>query len=234
MHTFLPFSDYRQSAKSLHLPFLYSTLAYSAFYFKSLMQYYPLRKKDGFSGLEGNTIAQFWKGHEREFAKYALTLAQQFIASPLSKSDQASSFAARKRILSMWEAINELVEEMEFPEGPPVFVGDEEFHAGFRSFLLLKGCEIATFRNWKKGVYPDHVVTRGLLPKKKSWKREDYHRIWEVFGRPDSFHYGELGWEEEPDDLKYFYTPDREPHMVKEIRRKKEKPVVPFLARKQK
>lgn len=232
MHTFLPFADYEQSAKSLHTQFLYSTLAYTAFYFKSLMQYYPFRKKDGFSGLEGNTIAQFWKGYEREFAKYALTLARQFIASPLAKNDEASSFAARKRILSMWEAISELVEEMDFPDKQPPLINDGEFHSGFRSFLLLKGCEIATFKKWKKGEYPDHAVTRSLLPKKKSWKREDYHRIWEVFDRPESFHYGTLGWAEEPDDLKYFYTKDREPHMIKEIRRKKDKPVVPYLAKK--
>lgn len=230
MHTFLPFSDYEQCAKSLHFNYLKGNLVYCSFYFKSLMRYYDLRK-DGFSGLEGNTIAKFWRGSELELARYSLVLAKRFLETPLAKGNEAASFEYRKNLYSMWENIVELLEEMEFPEGKPSLIGDEEFHSGFRAFLLHKGCEIATFKQWQKGGYPDHVATRTLLPKKKSWRRDDYLRLWDVFGRPDSFHYGELGWTEEPDDLKYFYTLDREPHMLKEIRRKKEKPVAPYLER---
>lgn len=229
MHTFLPFESYEKSAQCLNNNFLRTVICYCFFYFKSLMQYYDIRKKDGFSGLEGNTIAVFWRNHELELARYALTFSEELLTRPLQKVRGAESFAYRKGLVTMWTDIINYLEEMEFPGDKPPFIGDEEFHSGFRAFLLLKGCQIATFRGWKKGIYPDHVVTRNLPPKKRSWKREDYHRIWEVFGRPESFHFGSFGWSEEPDDCKYFYTPDREPHMIKEIQRKIKTPVVPFL-----
>jgi len=111
----------------------------------------------------------------------------------------------------------------------PSFVGNEDFHSGFRAFLLFKDIQTQTYKKWRSGGYPEHLVTRNLPPRKSSWKRQDYLNLWEFFGQPDPAWYGQFGWEEEPDDLKVFYSEDKVPQMAKEIQRKVDRPAYPFM-----
>jgi hypothetical protein len=230
MQTFLPYASFEETAKALDLARLTFVMRDSLTLMKSLARFYPLNKR-GESGFEGHTVGQFWKGHEISLAKYGLALAQNHLYRPANAS-KAMTLTQRKLHMSMWQQMIEALEDRGFPEDPPPLIGDEEFHSAFRAFLLYRDIQAETFKLWKKGKYPNHVVTRDLLPKKSSWKRQHYVDIWEYFDRPEPKWYAQFGWTEEPDDMRVFYSEDRVPQMLKEKQRKIDRPFASFLVKK--
>lgn len=231
MQTFLPFASYAESAKVLDSTRLNSGINEALVLVKSLARVYELNRR-GESGWENHTIAKMWKGCELQLARFGHALATEFLYRPLQGADKATRLSLRKVRLRLWTSLIEEMEDRDFPDSPPSLVGQEDFHSAFRALLLYKDIQNVTYKNWKKGLYPDHAVTRLLLPKKSSWKRDHYIAIWEYFGQPEPEWYGQWGWEEEPDDMKVFYSEDRIPQMEKEKQRKKDKPFLPFLRKK--
>jgi len=231
MNTFLPYSSFADTAKVLDLVRLNSCINETLVILRSHSKVYPVKERTGLSGWEGHTVALFWKGYEYQLALYGLALAKEWYGRPLptSASNKLDSFNTRKQRYQQWKALVEFIEDQEWNNSKPQFIGEEEFHSGMRSFLLFKDCLSQTFKNWKEGVYPDHAVTRNLLPRKSSWKREDFLRIWDVFDRPEPVWYAQWGWEEEPDDTRMYYSADRQSQILKEIERKRDRPMVSFL-----
>ena len=224
MQTFLPYEDYAESARVLDANRLNSQLNESLVIIRSLFRQYPVKK--GKSGWEGHTVVEMWRGCELELAKYAQTFAHEFLYNrPLAKNDEAASLLSRKERYAFWNSLVEKLEDEGFPSNKITHLGDESFHSAFRSLLLYKDIQYNTFRKWKHGEYPDHVVTRDLLPAKRSWKSIDYERIWKYFGMPEAPWYGQWGWSEEPTDKLVFYTDDKVPQAAKEIQRKKDRPI---------
>lgn len=228
MLLFLPFENFEETARSLYGPHLALPINQAFILLKSFARCYDVNPRTDSSGFENHTVGKFWKGHEIALAKYGKSLVMEMIQRHKSGSDNLQKLKDRAR---MWDHILERLEDADWPDTNPTLLGDEEFHSGFRSYLLYKGCQIQTYKIWRAGGYPDHVCTRNLLPRKTSWRRSDYERIWEFFGQPDSMWYGDLGWSEEPDDKKMFLSEDRRPQIIKELERKEEKPMVSFLLR---
>lgn len=226
MHTYLPFADYTETAKVMPLNYLVQMQTNLTIIIKRNVNYY----EDIIKEEKVHQTIKFWRNYEVQLAYFGLALAEESIKRPLSKGDEANSLSIRRNDVYKWETIIDKLEELEFPNDKPSLIGDEEFHSAFRSLLLFKGCQVATFKKWKRGEYIDHISTRNLLPKKTSWRRDDYMRIWEFFGMPDSEWYSQFGWTEVPNDLLYFYKEDRIPFMLKELERKKKKPVPPYFA----
>lgn len=229
MNTFLPYENYVETAKVLDSLRLNSCINESLVILRSLSHVYDIKERTQLSGFEGHTLGKFWKGHELQLAKYGQALVTEYFNKIPKEDTDAENFQRRKERLKKWNLLVEYMEDLEWEDSKPILIGDESFHSGFRAFLLYKDIQLVTFRNWKHGLLPQHAVTRNLLPKKSSWKREDYINIWEIFGRPEPSWYGQWGWTEEPDDMKFFYSEDKRPQMEKEIERKIERPVVGFL-----
>lgn len=226
MLLFLPFEDFDETARSLYRSHLILPINQAFIILKSFARCYEPNPRTNQSGFEFHTVAQFWEGHEISLVRYATALSKEVIRR---HTGDAFSLQKLKERLRMWLHIRERLEDAGWPETTPELLGDEEFHSAFRAYLLYKGCQIETYKIWKSGGYPDHISTRNLLPRKTSWKRSDYERIWEFFGRPESRWYGELGWTEEPDDMKMFLSEDKRPQIEKELQRKIEKPMVGYL-----
>lgn len=231
MNTFLPFEDFKETAKVLDSLRMNTCINEALVILRSLSHVYPVKERTGLSGFEGHTLGRFWKGHELQLARYGLALAREFFDRGVAHSIAVDSFNKRKKRLQDWTSLVEYMEDEQWADTTPPMVGDAEFHSGMRAFLLYKDAQAETYKKWKAGEYPDHAVTRNLLPKKSSWKRDDYIRIWEFFGRPDGKWYTQWNWEEEPDDMRFFYLEDKRPQMSKEIERKELRPVVSFLRR---
>ena len=230
MQTFLPSADYSECAKVLDNRRLNSQINESLVILRSLTKVYPPSPRTGISGWANHTVAKMWVGHELQLARYTLCMAEEFLKHrKLPFASKVESLESRKRRVLTWRGLVEQMEDRSFPDDPPVLVGDEEFHSAFRAWLLFKECQELTFKQWKHGKYPDHACHRNNLPKKASWKREHYCALWDYFGRPEPVWYAQWGWEEAPDDMRVFYTEDRVPQMLKEKRRKEERPYVPFL-----
>jgi hypothetical protein len=194
------------------------------------MGVYAPGKRTGVSGWAAHPVCLFWRGFEAELAKYALALSEEMLYNrALNASSSATSLLARRQRVSAWKTLYGELLERDFPEFPPVLVGDDEFHSAFRSLLLYKDIQHETFTNYKRGKYPKHLATKDLPPKKPSWKREDYERIWEYFGRPDPVWYAQWGWVETPDPDKVFYHTNRVPYIEYRKKRKAEKPYIPFM-----
>lgn len=233
MHTLLPYSDFRECAKVLDSTRLNSQINEGLVILRSIAKVYDINPRTALSGWEGHTVAKLWIRHELQLARFLKELAEERLLNrPLSR-DAAASLTGRKERYSQLIALIEWMEATGFPDRKPALVGDEEFHSGFRALLLLKDIQNETFNKWKHGEYPDHICTRSLLPKKASWKRIDYEKIWEFYGRPESPWYSQWNWIEEPDDTLFFYNADRKSQMVKEIARKLEKPFLPFYKTRQ-
>jgi hypothetical protein len=229
MQTFLPYQDFFKSSAVLDKIRLNSQINEALILIRSLTGVYP-RNRRGESGWEGHTIAKMWKGCELQLARFGFAMADEFYKRAASKDIETFNKAKDRRTV-----MENLIAEMEardFPDETPSLVGDEGFHSAFRALLLYKDIQATTYRKWKQGEYPDHAVTRNLLPRKSSWKRASYIAVWDFFGRPDPVWYGQFGWTEDPDDMRVFYTEDRIPQMQKEAQRKKEKPMLPFLMKK--
>lgn len=232
MHTFLPYESYAETAKSLDSRRLNSGVNEALVILKSLARFYKLNRR-GESGWENHTVAKLWIGHELQLGRFGLALAKEFLVrSTAVTGDKAAALTRRKLRYQTWVSMVEHMEELDFPDEPPSLLGDEEFHSAFRAWLLYKDAQSTTYRAWKRGEYPDHVSTRSLLPRKSSWKRDHYIAIWDFFGRPDGAWYSKLGWTEEPDDMRVFYSEDRIPQAQKEKQRKKDRPHLPFLKKK--
>ena len=233
MQTFLPFEDYTECAKVLDKLRINSQLNEMLVILRSLTGVYERNPRTGLCGWENHTVARMWKEHELQLARFALVLAEEHLYNrDLPNANKTEVLANRQKRRDIWTGLIEEMEARNCPDTKPALIGDEEFHSAFRALLLYKDIQATTYKKWKKGQYPDNKITRGLLPKKSSWKRTDYERIWDAFGRPDPQWYIQWGWKEEPDDMKVFYSEDRIPQMEKEKQRKKERPVVSFLARK--
>lgn len=194
---------------------------------RSLTGLHAANKRSGATGWAHNTVGKFWKGYELDLARYALALAEEWMLRPLGK-DAESSFKVRKETIVMWREIIEFLEDKGFREKQHALIGDEDFHSGWRSLLLYKEIQDETFKAWKQGKYQNHMCTKSLLPKKASWVIADFERIWETFGRPKGHWYAELGWTEEPTNMRFFYLENKVPFMLKEIKRKIEKPYAPY------
>ena len=231
MNTFLPYEDYHETAKVLDNLRLNTTINEALVILRSISRVYPVKERTQLSGFEGHTIAKFWTGYEFELAKYGFALAQEYLQRPISSNNPIESLNKKKVRYQQWKQLIEFMEDQGWEAIKPSLLGDETFHSGFRSFLLYKDIQAETYKKWKKGEYPNHIVTRNLLPKKSSWVRQNYINIWEFFGQPEPNHYGQFGWEEEPDDLKIFYSEDKMPQIKKEIQRKVDKPMVSYLRR---
>lgn len=234
MHTFLPSTDFAECARFLDGKRLNSQLNECIVILRSLARVYKV-KSTGLSGWEGHTVPKMWSGHELQLGRYALAIANEFLSNrPLpSAAIAAKSLAGRRKRYHAWLSAVEFMEENNFPDTLPSLIGDEKFHSGFRSLLLFKDIQAQTFYKWKRGEYPDHACIRGLLPRKASWRRDQYFRVWAYFGMPDSKWYGQFDWKEEPNDRLFFYSEDRISQMDKEIERKKLKPFAPFYKRKE-
>jgi hypothetical protein len=229
MQTFLVSDDYNYCAKTLDGNRLNSQLNEALVIIRSLFRVYEPNPRTGRSGWEGHTVAEMWRGHELQLAKYAEACALEFYKNrPLPKTDQVTSFEKRRARYHLWRDMIVELEEQGAPDTKPILMGDEEFHSAFRALLLYKECQAITFKKWKKGDYPDHASTRVLLPQKRAWKREHYEAIWAAFGRPDPIWYAQWEWGEEPNDMRVFYNEDRVPQMLREKKRKIEKPYAPF------
>lgn len=226
MLLFLPFEDFDETARSLYTPHIVLPINQAFILLKSFARCYEPNPRTGQSGFEFHTVAKFWEGHEMSLVQYGMALTKEMIRRHTGGADTLQKLKERLR---MWLHIQERLEDAEWPDTPPELLGDEEFHSAFRAYLLYKGCQIETYKIWKSGGYPDHISTRNLLPRKTSWKRSDYERIWEFFGQPKSYWYGTLGWSEEPNDLLMFLSEDKRPQIKKEIQRKIDKPMVGYL-----
>lgn len=231
MQTFLPYASYSDTARILDSNRLNSGINEALVLEKSLARFYDLNRR-GESGWEGHTVAKFWVGHELQLARLGQAFAAEFVYRPLKGADQAERLTQRKKRLGFWTAMIEMMEDNNFPDHLPLLIGQEDFHSAFRALLLYKDVQNVTYRSWKKGLYPDHACTRLLLPRKSSWKRNDYIAIWDYFGQPEPSWYGQWGWTEEPNDLLAFYTDDRMSQVEKEKQRKKDRPFLPFMKKK--
>lgn len=232
MNSFLPYESYTQSAKVLDNLRLNSCINEALVILRSHSKVYDIKPRTGLSGWEAHTVALFWKGHEYQLAQYGLALAKEWFDRPIPKiAERLEAFNQRKLRLQQWRALNEFMEDLGWEDSKPLLLGDKDFHSGMRAFLLFKECMALTYKNWKANVYPDHAVTRSLLPRKSSWKRNHYLQIWDVFGRPDPVWYAQWGWEEEPDDTLLFYSLDKQSQIMKEMQRKKDRPMVSYLQR---
>jgi hypothetical protein len=224
MNTFLPYEDFTQCAKSIDSNRLNSQYNEALVIIKSLTHVYPIKERTGFSGFENHTVGKFWKGYELALAEFMLAITEEILTRPFAKSNAAESLLLRKARRQRTRDLVEFMEDNGWDNSRPPLIGDPDFHSAFRSFLLYKDVQHTTFKNWKSGKYPDHAVTRALLPRKASWKRPTYEAIWEFFGRPASNWYGQFGWVEEPNDLLVFYSEDRIGQITKEIQRKIDRP----------
>lgn len=230
MQTFLPFADYKEVAKCLDNRRLNSQVNEAIVIIRSNLGVYAPSKRSGIIGWAAHPASLMWRGCELQLAKYALTLAnERLYQRPLSLAAAADSLVSRRTAVAKWQGLIKEFEDRDYPDNVPVLLGDEEFHSAFRALLLYKDCQATTFERYKAGFYPPHAVIRNLLPKKASWKREDFENIWEYFGRPDPTWYGQWGWEEEPDPDRVFYSTDRVPYIEYRKRRKKEQPHPPFF-----
>lgn len=231
MNTFLPYDDFVKCAQSLDTNRLNSQYNEIVVVLRSLSRVYDIKPSTGYSGFENHTVAKFWKGHELALAKLLYAITDEYVKRPLGAKNPAEALTSRKKRRQQARDLVEYLEDHDWPEDNPSLVGEEEFHSAFRAFLLYKDIQNVTFTQWKRGKYPDHAVTRQLLPRKASWKRETYEAIWEYFGRPEPRWYGSFGWTEEPNDLLVYYTHDRVGQIKKEIQRKIDKPTSAGLAR---
>lgn len=222
MQVFFPYEDFEKTASVIDNSRINSQINEALVLVRSLTGVYKRNPKTGVCGWENHTVAKLWKGHELQLAKYGLAFAKEYLVNRNVPS--AESLEKRKTRYRMWQGLIEEMERLEFEDTLPSLIGDEEFHSAFRSLLMYKECQQLTFKKWKRGEYGDHASTRYLLPRKSSWKRAYYETIWEFFGKPEPVWYGQWGWTEEPDDMKVFYTEDRIPQMLKEIKGRKENP----------
>ena len=222
MQTFLPYASYADSAKVLDPIRLNSQRNEALILLKSLTKVYPPRK-NGKSGWEGHTVANFWQGHELQLTKFLLEICKEH-RNREPASDKARQFRIRQERVDLFTSLIAELQALDWPDDQPSLIGSEAFHSGFRSLLLFKDIQGVTFTKWKKGEYPDHLCTRKLPPKKYSWKRQYYFDIWEYFGRPEPVWYNQWKWKEEPDDLQFYYNEDLIPQMKKEQKRKEERP----------
>jgi hypothetical protein len=230
MQTFLPFEDFAASAAALDSRRLNSQINEAVVILRSNLGVYGPSKRTGVSGWAAHPACLMWKNHELALAQYGLAFAKEWLARAGRVGPEI--LAGRRTRVAQWSGLVDELGERNFPVNPMPLLGDEEFHSAFRALLLYKDLQEQTFTRWKRGVYPDHASTRGLLTKKSSWKREDYERIWEFFGLPDhSEWYGGQGWTEDPDPDRVFYTTDRVPYMVRRKKVMAEKPYTPWMRR---
>ena len=216
MNLFLPFANPTECAICLDSLRLNSQYLESIIILKSLAKVYEKRPK-GDIGFSMRPCAQLVRGHELFLARHIQALAQETFKRPLPVSDPIDALESRKRKIEYSTALVEFLEDIDWPDTKPNLIGDEEFHSGFRSWLLYKDLERTTFQNWSRKLYPDHISTRNLPLNKSPWRRDDYKCIWEHFGQPEYTWYGQFNWTETADDLKMFYLEDRIPQLQKEL-----------------
>lgn len=231
MRTHHPFPTFEETAKCLDPSRLHAQSLVVLSLMRSFTEQYDYNAKKGEHGFSEHLVAKYWKGCELALCRYGLALCTEFLARA-DDNISATTFATRRENVNRWKQLIAELEDRDFPDDMPPFTGEPEFHSAFRSLLLFEDIRAATFSKWKRGEYPDHASTRNLLPRKSSWKRENYFKIWDFFGRPDPEWYGQFGWSEEADDMKFWITPDRVPYMARELKRKKDKPMAPFLMKK--
>ncbi len=230
MQTFLVSPDYVYCASTLDSVRINSQINESLVIVRSLFRQYPIKERTGKSGWEGHTVVEMWRGHELQLARYTLAHAEEYYRNrPLPNLGRAESLLKRRTRYQFWRDLVMKLEDEEAPDATPALIGDKEFHSAFRALLKYKECQYLTYSKWKRNEYPDHATTRNLLSNKRSWRRENYEAIWSFFGRPDPVYYNQWGWEEEPDDMRVFYREDRIPQMLREVKRKIEKPVPAYL-----
>lgn len=222
MQTFLPYEVYADSAKTLDPIRLNSQRNEALILLKSLTKVYPPRK-NGKSGWEDHTVAKFWSGHELQLTRYLLAICKEHRKRE-PKTNKAKAFRLRQERVDLFTSLIAELQALNWPDDPPSLIGDEKFHSGFRSLLLFKDIQGVTYKKWKNGEYPDHVCTRDLPAKKYSWKKKYYLNIWNYFDRPEPVWYNQWGWDEEPDDMQFYYNVDLIPQMKKEEKRKEERP----------
>jgi hypothetical protein len=232
MLVFLPYADYEKTARVLHWSTLQSQIFNNLSLMRSFTKIYDIRCEEtqecgwshGLSGL-------FWMYHELQLAKFTVALTRETLRRPLPTTNQLESLTSRKNMHSAWVDLHEELEIRGFPEAQPSLIGDPAFHSATRAYLKYKEQERLTFRMWKKGLFSDHACHRDNLPRKASWVREDYIRLWKFFNPPALRWYSRWGWTEKPDDSLYYITEDRLP-LLEYLRQEREKyPMSPSAAR---
>lgn len=226
--TFIPHHDFTQTAKTLKDTHLNQSSVSALKILRSLFGVYPLRPRTQTCGWETHTIGLFWKGHEYYLTLYMKALYEER-AQRAKEKNNLESYNKFQQNVKNCVAFLDIMDYVKWPKDPPELLNDEEFHSGMRAHLKYKEIQSITFKNWQKGMYSSHPFSRTLLPKRKSWRREDYIHLWEIFGRPEPVWYNQWNWAEEPDDLKMFFSEDRVPQMLKEIRRKELYPITGYL-----
>jgi hypothetical protein len=199
---------------------------------RSNMHVYKQNPRTGAYGWSEHPVSKLWSGYELRLAHYGLACAEEMLSNrALAKADPAGSLERRRLNVGRWRGLVRELEDAGFSDDLPPLFGDEEFHSAFRALLLYKDIQAQTFKLWKAGRYPNHVIFNDLPIRKASWKRELFERIWNIFGRPQPPWYGQFGWTEEPNDRLVFYGEDREPYYEQRMRRRAANPIRPYLKR---
>lgn len=178
MQTFLPYADYRKTARSLDRVRLGN---------QAYRECRVLVNRD--SGWEKHPARRMWYGYEAELCRYALILLQEL------------KYAWGRNYPHHFEFFQEKLQE--HTSGPPPWIGDERVHRSHRAVLLRKGLEDETFRRYKgkkvKLVKGSQKFWR-VPHYKKDWPKDLMQKLWDKFGQPpiEETWYGEFGWDEEP------------------------------------
>lgn len=228
MITLHPYASFEKTAKTLDWARLWAQLGNNLVLMRSFAKVYEIRDAEtGESGWSHHTVGLFWYGHELALARYSVALATEALKRPLPTATKLESLAKRKNVHSFWVELEQELVVREFPELLPPLIGDADFHSATRAYLKYKEQESETFRLWRIGWFPDHACHRNNLPRRASWTREDYIRLWGFFNPPPLRWYNRWNWAERPDDSRFYLTRDRIPILERETKRKVDHPLSP-------
>ncbi len=168
MQTFLPFSDFHETARVID-----NSRLGNQCYRESWTLYR--------GGWPNHPASKMWQGHWRVFAEYNLALVKSMRERGNWQKDVIWRWARR------WHEIK----ETEPDTGPPIWLGREDIHSSHRAVLLFKGMQDVTYGQLTgtKGYWPR---------KRSDWTFDHFYLAWQLHGKPEVTWYTQFGWTETP------------------------------------
>lgn len=134
MQTFLPYSDFRKSAKTLDRMRLGKQRV------ETLQILQTIIKGDSAKGWKNHPAVKMWRGHELCLAEYGAVICDEWTSRGYSDTCKKKIYEIRIQFMTKLSTIE-----------PPNWLGNLEFHASHRSNLLRKKPEFYSQYNWEEG-----------------------------------------------------------------------------------
>lgn len=116
MQTFLPYSDFRASARALDRARLGKQRVEALQLLQALQR--------GYGGWTSHPAAKMWKGHESSLTEYGLTICEEWIARGYKDT--------------CYDKISEVFKSSFIQSSPPEWLGYPAFHLSHQSNLIRK------------------------------------------------------------------------------------------------